>query len=336
MFNSTTAQRIASLVLSTNNGTDVNSTFVLNASNNIRTQVYLVPVNSTASSNATEGSPIQVNLKVPIFVASTASVQPYCATFDPSPDAPAPLSVMPCLDDESAHESQKFLYDPSTGVIHPDWIPSPSSQNLLQSVPDSVDDSAQDDASAMSAAPTAMAEAVHTGSDSMTVAAAPTATSAPLGSTTTNPPALQTDGPSSPTHSTSFSTSASNVTLIFSPTTPSALYESASESSSGPSSPAAYSQMNVRSERRPAYEDSDEYPGEDMDYPIPGQDLEGPADFDAVPESDREALSQGYPSDDQEYRDAEGGIIGDSRGPFVESESQRVRGRVLPLNCRTN
>ncbi|WWC90980.1 uncharacterized protein L201_005919 [Kwoniella dendrophila CBS 6074] len=152
VFNSTTATRIASLVLSTSNGTDANSTFVLNASSNIRTQVYLVPINqgnsttasaAAASSNSTSTSPISVNLKVPIFVASSASVEPYCATFDPSPENPAPLTVTPCTteNDPSSHESQRFLYNPDTGVIHPDWQPSTDAQQLLQAVPDSVDDS---------------------------------------------------------------------------------------------------------------------------------------------------------------------------------------------------
>ncbi|KAK8844017.1 hypothetical protein IAR55_006810 [Kwoniella newhampshirensis] len=177
VFNSTTAQRIASLVLSTSNGTDANSTFVLNASNNIRTQVYLVPVNpssSTAgaptmsaasSSNSStmaspSSTPLQVNLKLPIFVASSASVEPYCATFDPSPESPAPLTVMPCTNDTSTHESQVFLYNPDTGMIHPDWQPSADAQQLLQAVPDNVDDS-QDDAML-----TASASATMVGADS--------------------------------------------------------------------------------------------------------------------------------------------------------------------------
>ncbi|WVR08852.1 hypothetical protein IAU60_005910 [Kwoniella sp. DSM 27419] len=168
VYNSTTAQRIASLVLSTSNGTDPNSEFVLNASNNIRTQVYLVPVtptNSTvpapgtsaaaaaaapgtgqAGSASAASTPILVNLKVPIFVASSASVEPYCATFDPSPQSPAPLTVLPCTNSTSSHESQQFLYDPDTGVIHPDWQPSTDAQQLLQAVPDDVQAEGEDNA----------------------------------------------------------------------------------------------------------------------------------------------------------------------------------------------
>ncbi|CAD6574941.1 MAG: hypothetical protein TREMPRED_001256 [Tremellales sp. Tagirdzhanova-0007] len=271
VFNSTTAQRIASLVLSTSNGTDANSTFVLNASNNIRTQVYLVPVNSTTPSNTTEG-PIEVNLKLPIFVAASATVEQYCATFDPSPDAPAPLTVMPCVDDDSAHESQKFLYNPDTGVIHPDWTPSTTSQELLQSVPDSVDDdSEQDFTSTMTASATAMAaDSLQTGSDdwytfpntaSMTapftagITASPTASYVQVGAVPTSAPvAITTAGPSNSTNSTSISTSPSNVTLIFSPAGPSvtdseAIYQPESDSDAA----ADGSQMNVKRQ----YQESD-------------------------------------------------------------------------------
>jgi len=142
MANSTTAQKIASLVLSTSNGTDSNSTFVFNASNNIRTQVYLVPVNSTSADAgaADSTSPIAVNLKLPIFNAASAAVEPYCATFDPSPASPAPMTVMPCMAENDVHQSQTFLYYSDTGVIHPDWKPAAASQDLLESMSDSVDD----------------------------------------------------------------------------------------------------------------------------------------------------------------------------------------------------
>ncbi|WVQ92984.1 hypothetical protein IAU59_000047 [Kwoniella sp. CBS 9459] len=243
VYNSTTAQRIASLVLSTSNGTDPNSTFVLNASNNIRTQVYLVPLgasNSTvasaaASSNSTSSSPISVNLKVPIFVASSASVEPYCATFDPSPESPAPLTVTPCNNETSSHESQKFLYDPNTGVIHPDWQPSTDSQQLLQAVPDDIDgDAPQSDmAAAMSTASATMAaaEAYATDgdfdaySDSMTPSGAATASlarRATAAATTTVAPmssSSSSSGPASATMSTSASSSASasGTSTTFSP-----------------------------------------------------------------------------------------------------------------------
>ncbi|WVF65307.1 hypothetical protein IAT40_000032 [Kwoniella sp. CBS 6097] len=241
VYNSTTAQRIASLVLSTSNGTDPNSTFVLNASNNIRTQVYLVPLtpsNSTvasaaAPSNSTTSAPISVNLKVPIFVASSASVEPYCATFDPSPENPAPLTVTPCTNDTSSHESQKFLYDPNTGVIHPDWQPSTDAQQLLQAIPDDIDgDAPQSDmAAAMSTASATMAaaEAYATDgdfgaySDSMTPTGAATASlarRATAAATTTVVPISSSTSPSGPSPtsmSSSASASGSGPSTTFSP-----------------------------------------------------------------------------------------------------------------------
>ncbi|WWC63786.1 uncharacterized protein I303_106391 [Kwoniella dejecticola CBS 10117] len=297
VFNSTTATRIASLVLSTSNGTDANSTFVLNASSNIRTQVYLVPLNQTTSSasitasssnTTTTSAPIPVNLKVPIFVAASASVEPYCATFDPSPENPAPLTVTPCTDDTtSSHESQTFLYNPDTGVIHPDWQPSTDAQQLLQAVPDSVDDTASassaptdGDDTTMSAASAdqtadvdtaAIADPASPSPSSTTLQAEtyagdslPTASSAasmvrratsappPSASPSVNsPPPLVTSGPQTSTDSSALPQSnggASNVTLIFTPSTPAIVnsaavnfdYGSGSASDSSPDASAAY------------------------------------------------------------------------------------------------
>ena len=296
VFNSTTAQRIASLVLSTN-GTDANSTFVLNASNNIRTQVYLVPVNSTANSTG----PIEVNLKVPIFVASSAAVEPYCATFDPSPQAPAPLTVMPCSNNDTVHASQKFLYNPDTGIIHPDWTPSVASQQLLQSMPDSIDEA--EFTSAMTASTTMMAEAMETGSytESMTasITAAPTYAAAAV---STSPPAITTAGPSSPTNSTSFTASPSNVTLIFSPSTPSVTESEAYE----PETEADASQMNVKRQfdepERPkdrGDRENDQAPSSSQAAPSPtdgdgnGTDTSG-SEYESAPYTPQGYASQGY------------------------------------------
>jgi hypothetical protein len=208
--NSTTAQRIASLVLSTSNGTDTNSTFVLNASNNIRTQVFLVPVDETDKS---EG-PIAVNLRLPIFVAASAKVEQYCATFDPSPSAPSPLTVTPCVNGTiDSHQSQQFLYDPTTSVIHPDWQPSPKAQSVLDTVDDSVDD--DEDASAMTAS-TDAADAEEDEDEAITPASA-VSSGTSVEAEDAAPPALPTGGVKTPTTSDSFDSSASNVTLVFTP-----------------------------------------------------------------------------------------------------------------------
>lgn len=124
LFGSDEGQRIASLVLSsggnvTNAG---NSSFVLNASNGTRTEIYLVPSNSSNFvADSTDASLIEVTLKVPVFNPLTAATVPYCASFDPNPPSPCPLSVQKCGAADSEHLSQRFVYSPSTGVIRPLW-----------------------------------------------------------------------------------------------------------------------------------------------------------------------------------------------------------------------
>ena len=123
LFGSDEGQRIASLVLSAGNSSVANSSFVLNASNGTRTQIYLVPTNSSSFSAAEEddASLIEVSLKVPVFSPLLAAMVPYCATFDPNPPAPCPLSVQACDSPASEHSSQRFVYAPATGVIRPLW-----------------------------------------------------------------------------------------------------------------------------------------------------------------------------------------------------------------------
>ena len=229
VFNSTTAQRIASLVLSTTNGTESDSSFVLNASNNIRTQVYLVPTNSTASeASAPAGNssgPIKVNLKLPIFVAQSASVEAYCATFDRAPTTPGPLFVTKCQGGEQdADSSQVFLYDPDTGIIHPDWDPSPAAKAVLDAVPDNVDEeglnaqATEGDVESDEGAVEAEAAAASSTGPTLpsSTSSAPSAPSA----TASVPPPLVTSGAKSSTDSTSLDSKASNVTLVFTPVNP--------------------------------------------------------------------------------------------------------------------
>lgn len=224
------AQRIASLVLSTANDTSSNSSFVLNASSNIRTQVYLVPIKADAKAQpgsaapGTEGDLIKVNLKVPVFVADTATVEPYCATFDPSPEAPSPMTVEPCEDvsnDMPASEgtpeiasasasapanstndkSQVFLFDPETGVIKPDWGSSTASAKSVvehkddkdprtSSVapPTSTSASSSSTASASSTSAAFAAKAAETSSlSSLPAPSAPTAPATPSSPASSTP-----------------------------------------------------------------------------------------------------------------------------------------------------
>ena len=99
-----------------------NSAFILNASEGNYTQLYLVALNTTDS--GVQGDDIPVALKVPVFNPDSASMEGYCATYDPQPPAPAPLSAEPCFFDEPTgpHKSQVFAYTPSTSVIRPMWF----------------------------------------------------------------------------------------------------------------------------------------------------------------------------------------------------------------------
>ena len=118
-------QRIASLFLVHPDATMAelgNNTFSLNASEGNYTQLYLVALNTTNS--GVEGEDVPVALKVPVFNPDSASMEGYCATYDPQPPAPAPLSAEPCFYDEptAPHKSQVFAYTPSTSVIRPMWF----------------------------------------------------------------------------------------------------------------------------------------------------------------------------------------------------------------------
>lgn len=118
-------QRIASLVLVEPDSAMSefgNDTFILNASEMNRTELYMVALNTTDS--GVQGDDVPVALKVPMFNPDSASIEGYCATYDPQPPAPAPLSVERCFYDEPTgpHKSQVFAYTPSTSVIRPMWF----------------------------------------------------------------------------------------------------------------------------------------------------------------------------------------------------------------------
>ncbi|KAH9893170.1 hypothetical protein C8Q73DRAFT_647551 [Cubamyces lactineus] len=143
VVNSTTGERLASLVLAapsndTAGENATSSTFVLNASDSDRTQMYLVASpdagdgsssnNSTMLNSTDSATFIRVTLQMPMFDAASAQLRSYCATFDPSPAAPAPMTAEECRQGPSqdAHKSQVFAYEPDTGVLHPMWMNSTS------------------------------------------------------------------------------------------------------------------------------------------------------------------------------------------------------------------
>ncbi|CAL1714495.1 unnamed protein product [Somion occarium] len=145
---STSGQKIASLVLSATNGTNGSSPgdpFILNASSTNQTQVYLIALppddtsdssnsttaatsessNSTSSANSTTADTYRkVAITIPLFDAENAVMESYCATFDPKPPAPAPLTVERCTNgtQNDEHKSQVFAFEPSTGIIRPMWF----------------------------------------------------------------------------------------------------------------------------------------------------------------------------------------------------------------------
>ncbi|KAI5895664.1 uncharacterized protein SCHCODRAFT_02699522 [Schizophyllum commune H4-8] len=105
-------KKLGSLILDTSNS----SHYVLDASEKNSTEMYLV--------SAGEGSgPGQYLVQVPLIDMQTASVVPYCATYDPNPPQAEPLTVEKCYDSTQAqtHKSQYFAFDKETGVIHPMW-----------------------------------------------------------------------------------------------------------------------------------------------------------------------------------------------------------------------
>ncbi|KAI0305801.1 hypothetical protein B0F90DRAFT_925908 [Multifurca ochricompacta] len=126
-------RRIASLVLvpsdslASETSTSSSPAFVLNASETDVTQIFLVPTPtspSSSTSNSTFGpNEMGVMLRLEMFDPSSASIASYCATFDPDPPAPAPLTAEECTSDPVAeHRSQLFAFNGVTGLVRPMWF----------------------------------------------------------------------------------------------------------------------------------------------------------------------------------------------------------------------
>lgn len=101
------------------NGTSVNGTSVNG------TSINGTSINGTDSNimAAIADGDIPVALKVSVFDPDSASMVAYCATFDPSPPAPAPLTAERCFAGQSTtpHKSQIFSFTPATGGLRPMW-----------------------------------------------------------------------------------------------------------------------------------------------------------------------------------------------------------------------
>jgi hypothetical protein len=180
-----------------------------------------VALNTTDS--GVQGEDIPVALKVPVFNPDSASMEGYCATYDPEPPAPAPLSAEPCFYDEPTgpHKSQLFAYTPSTSVIRPMWFNSEGDEDSLGEP--SSNSTAQPDATVDPETPlsddlTSVTEVGDFGNST----APPSTMAAPDNSTGTEK-GLTGSGSGNDSTTLSpedFAAKAQNVTLIFTPSTP--------------------------------------------------------------------------------------------------------------------
>ncbi len=75
------------------------------------------------SNSALTPDEVGVTLLVKMFDAASVSLVSYCATFDPYPPAPAPLTAKECTDNPVGEsQSQLFAFDRTTGVVRPMWF----------------------------------------------------------------------------------------------------------------------------------------------------------------------------------------------------------------------
>ncbi|KAJ6485747.1 hypothetical protein C8R45DRAFT_997751 [Mycena sanguinolenta] len=195
-------------------------TSTLNASNSNMTTLSMVP-SGTASSNGKQS----VALQLPM---SSNSTSPYCATFDPNPPAPAPLTVEACNSTNTTHTSQTFSYDPLTGRVSPMWGSNddgPSSGTLnsrdapesvtLVFVPDSPATAANEASDQAQSASMETVTTTVTATPSSSVAAVSSMTDASTSDASTPSPSLaaaEFDPASSTTYSLSQPTSSSSAT----------------------------------------------------------------------------------------------------------------------------
>jgi len=87
----------------------------------------------TTSDPTLNSDEIGVTLLVEMFDAASASIVPYCATFDPDPPRPAPLTAEECTDDPvSERQSQLFAFNRATGVVRPMWFKTQGDRTDLE------------------------------------------------------------------------------------------------------------------------------------------------------------------------------------------------------------
>jgi hypothetical protein len=85
--------------------------------------VYLYPAFSNSSTSMLTPNEIGVTIEMEMFDVTSASNVPYCATYDPDPPAPAPLTAEECTEDPVGNRrSQLFAFDRTTRVVRPMWF----------------------------------------------------------------------------------------------------------------------------------------------------------------------------------------------------------------------
>jgi hypothetical protein len=109
-----------------------NGEYVLNASENDKTlaSLHKIPaaVNNAVSGTSTGEIPVTLQIDPPTDAdpKNLAVSNPLCATYNPNPSQPQPMTVTDCVDRASPGRteqgSQTFLYNPDNGVIRPTWI----------------------------------------------------------------------------------------------------------------------------------------------------------------------------------------------------------------------
>ena len=108
-----------------------NGEYVLNASENDKTlaSLHKIPVAVKNAVSGTSGEiPVTLQIDPPTDSDSKnlAVSNPLCATYNPNPSQPQPMTVTDCVDQTSPGRTEKgsqtFLYNKDNGVIRPTWI----------------------------------------------------------------------------------------------------------------------------------------------------------------------------------------------------------------------
>ncbi|KIM44382.1 hypothetical protein M413DRAFT_8835 [Hebeloma cylindrosporum] len=106
--------------------TGTNGQYILNAAENEKTLATLHKL-SSAVTGTTGEIPVTLQIHPPdAETKSLAVANPLCATYNPNPSQPQPMTVTDCVDQTSPGRteegSQTFLLDEGTGVIRPTFV----------------------------------------------------------------------------------------------------------------------------------------------------------------------------------------------------------------------